>query len=151
MLVSRIPMGLPIACLVAMALHAPAAGQPSTVERAPIAAIATAQSPNQAKGAVLYSLKLRLPAGQGLARMLIQAGVSQSDAAAAARLAAGHLGAENGGCDAKIEISRALEEDSYRLERAVLLTASDQTVIERRAGELIIASRQTKTVTARII
>lgn len=118
---------------------------------APIPAMPTSKTPPKPNAAVLYALKIQLPEGQGLARMLIQAGVSQADAAAAAKLAAGHLGNGNGGCNAKIEISGALNGGSYRLERAVLLTTSGQTVIERRSGELTIASQQATTTSARLV
>jgi hypothetical protein len=113
--------------------------------------LSVAASPPQPNAAVLYALKLRLPERRGLARMLIQAGVSATDAAAAAKLAAGHLGDGQGGCDAKIEISGALAQGGYRLQRAVLLTSSGQIVIERRAGELTIASQQPTTTALRLV
>jgi hypothetical protein len=90
--------------------------------------------------AVQYELKLNLPEGRGLARMLLDAGVSQDDAAAAARLAAGHLGEDIGGCQAKVSVSRMSDGRGFALERVTLFTNADQTVIERRRGELTIAS-----------
>jgi hypothetical protein len=88
----------------------------------------------------MFELKLRLPEGRGLARLLLQAGVDRDDAAAAARLAAGHLGDDLGGCEAKVTISRSVEGGGLRLERVMLLTEAAQTIIERRQGELMLAT-----------
>jgi hypothetical protein len=93
-----------------------------------------------ARLAVQYEMKLRLPEGRGLARLLLDAGVEQNDAAAAARIAAGHLGEDLGGCQAKVSVSRSSDGNGYRLERVTLFTQAGQTVIERRRGELAIAS-----------
>ena len=93
-----------------------------------------------ARLAVQYELQLNLPEGRGLARLLIEAGVSQDDAAAAARLASGHLGEEIGGCQAKVSVSRGSDGRGFALERVTLFTNADQTVIERRRGELAVAS-----------
>lgn len=90
--------------------------------------------------AVQYELKLQLPDGRGLARTLVDAGVSQDDAIAAARLAAGHLGEGIGGCQAKVSVSRGSDGRSFGLERVTLFTQAEQTVIERRKGELALAS-----------
>jgi hypothetical protein len=86
--------------------------------------------------ATVFELKLRLPQGLGLARLLLDAGVSEADAAEAARLAAGHCDAV-GGCDAKVAISRELD-SGLRVERVLLMSASGQTVIERRDGRLAL-------------
>ena len=88
----------------------------------------------------MFELELRLPEGRGLARLLLQAGVDCYDAAAAARLAAGHLGDEIGGCEAKVTISRSLEGGGLRLERVMLLTQAAQTIIERRQAQLMLAT-----------
>ena len=93
-----------------------------------------------AKLAVQYELKLRLPAGRGLARLLLDAGVVRDDAAAAARLAAGHMGDGLGGCDVQVSISGTAGGTGFRLVRATLITQASQTVIERRGAELTIAS-----------
>jgi len=93
-----------------------------------------------AKLAVQYDLKLELPEGRGLARLLLDAGVDREDAAAAARLAAGHLGDRDGGCAVQISITRAVGNDGFRLVRATLMTNTARTVIERRGAELTIAS-----------
>ena len=98
---------------------------------------ATAPAP---KLAVQYELKLRLPEGRGLAKLLLDAGVDRDDAAAAARLAAGHMGDGLGGCDVQVSVSRAASGTGFRLVRATLMTAASQTVIERRGAELTIAS-----------
>jgi hypothetical protein len=90
--------------------------------------------------AALFQLKFQLPEGRGLARLLLQAGVGRDDAAAAARLAAGHLGDGLGGCDIKVEISKPLGANNFKLERVVLMSLAGQTVIERRGGELAVAS-----------
>lgn len=112
------------------------AGETAKFLNAPSAATAPAT-----KLAVQFELKLRLPEGRGLARLLMDAGVNQDDAAAVARLAAGHLGDGNGGCFAKVSIARDSASGGYSLVRATLMTQTDQTVIERRAGELAIASQ----------
>lgn len=88
--------------------------------------------------ATIFELKLKLPQGRGLARMLLDAGVTREDAGEAARLAAGHLGDKAGGCDAKVEISRSAGASGLRLERLVLSTSDGQTVIERRNGQLAL-------------
>jgi hypothetical protein len=93
-----------------------------------------------AKSAVQYELKLHLPQGRGLARLLIDAGVDRDEAASAARLAAGHLGDGAGGCYATISIAGGLNGSGFRLMRMTLLTEASQTVIERRGADLSIAS-----------
>jgi hypothetical protein len=93
-----------------------------------------------AKFAAQFELQLSLPQGQGIARQLIDAGVSQDDAAAAAKLAAGHMGAGAGGCTAKVSIEQTSGVKGFSLMRVQLTTASSQTVIERRDGALTIAS-----------
>jgi len=93
-----------------------------------------------ARFAAQFELRLRLPQGQGIARQLIDAGVSQDDAAAAAKLAAGHMGAGSGGCTAKVSIEQTSGAKGFSLIRVQLTTASSQTVIERRGGALTIAS-----------
>jgi len=86
--------------------------------------------------ATVFELKLRLPQGRGLARLLLDAGVASDDAAEAAKLAAGNCD-PIGGCDAKVAVSRQLG-SGLRVERIVLLSASGQTVIERRDGRLAL-------------
>lgn len=93
------------------------------------------------KLAVQYELKISLPEGRGLARLLLDAGVNQADAAAVARLAAGRLGEASGGCEAKVSISRTSGGTGFRLERVQIYSQDGQTVIERRRGELAIASQ----------
>lgn len=90
--------------------------------------------------ALMVALKVQLPLGRGLAAQLLQAGVDQNDAAAAARIAAGHLGDGSGGCSAKIEISRPVGATAFRVERVELTTNGQRTVIERRQGQLSLAS-----------
>jgi hypothetical protein len=91
------------------------------------------------KLAVQFQLKVRLPEGRGLARLLLDAGVNQGDAAAAARLAAGHLGAESGGCQARVSVERSAE-GALSVVRVQLITDTRETVIERRGAELTISS-----------
>ena len=93
------------------------------------------------KLAVQFELKLRLPEGRGLARLLLDAGVSKNDAAAAAQIAAGHMGDGSGGCFAKVSIARDFSSGSFNVVRVMLSTDDDQTVIERRGADLTIASR----------
>jgi hypothetical protein len=93
------------------------------------------------KLAVQYDLKLRLPEGRGLARLLLDAGVDREDAAAAARLAAGHMGDGAGGCEVQVSITKAPDAGESRLVRATLMTSASRTVIERRGAELTIASQ----------
>jgi hypothetical protein len=119
-----------------------APGLAGAEEVSPLLHTPSAKAAPQPKLATLFALKLRLPEGRGLARLLLDAGVNRDDAAAAARLAAGHLGDGLGGCDAKVEISRVMQGSGFRLERVELLTQAGQTVIERRQGELMIASQQ---------
>lgn len=123
-----------LAALLAFAPVASAAAELPRVAIAPLVSSAPFEL------AVQYELKVHLPEGQGLARSLLDVGVDRDDAAMAARLAAGHMGAGSGGCDVKVSIARASGGNSLRLVRVMLLTASGQTVIERRAGDLTIAS-----------
>ena len=124
-----------IAALLALS---PAAGAAAELPRA---AIIPLNSAAPFELAVQYELKLHLPEGQGLARSLLDMGVDSNDAAMAARLAAGHMGAGSGGCEVKVSISRANPGSSLRVVRVMLLTEAGQTVIERRAGDLAIASQ----------
>lgn len=90
--------------------------------------------------AAVFDLKLQLPEGRGLARLLLDQGVNQDDAALAARLAAGHLGDRQGGCTVTVSISRDFNGAGLRLQRLDLATAAGRTVVERRNGELSITS-----------
>jgi hypothetical protein len=101
------------------------------------------------KLALQYELKLSLPEGRGLARLLLDAGVDRDDAAAAARLAAGHLGDGSGGCEVKVFITKSTE--GFRLVRALLMTDAAQTVIERRGAELAIASETAARKSPRLV
>ena len=109
---------------------------------APMFHVPSARVPSKPKLAVLFALKLRLPQGRGLARLLLDAGVNRDDAAAAARLAAGHLGDGSGDCNATAEVSQGMDGNGFRLDRVELQTEAGRTTIERRQGELTIASRQ---------
>jgi hypothetical protein len=91
------------------------------------------------KLAVQFQLKLRLPEGRGLARLLLDAGVSEADAGEAARVAAGHLGAGSGGCQARVSVERSAE-GVFSVARVELITDAHETVIERRGAELRITS-----------
>jgi hypothetical protein len=86
-----------------------------------------------------FELKLHLPDGRGLARLLIDAGVAQDDAAAAAKLAAGRLGDGKNGCFATVSVERAAG-GALNLVRVMLTTDDQRTIIERRGDELAIAS-----------
>lgn len=102
---------------------------------APITAIATRAVPAPSLAAV-FELKLQLPQGQGLARLLLDVGVTGNDAAEAAKLAAGRC--TDAGCAAKVAISRNVDGSGLRIERLVLIEASGQTVIERRNDRLAL-------------
>lgn len=91
------------------------------------------------KLAAQFQLKLNLPEGKGLARLLIDAGVNQVDAAAAAKLAAGHLGAGAGGCQARVSVEQSAD-GIFSVVRVQLVTDAHETVIERRGAELMISS-----------
>jgi len=112
---------------------APAAALAEAMPALP-AVVSTA--PPAPRLATVFELKLRLPHGVGLARLLLEAGVASDDAADAAKLAVGHCQSV-GGCDAKVAISRQLD-SRLRVERVVLMSASGQTVIERRDGRLAL-------------
>ncbi|MEO7277909.1 MAG: hypothetical protein ABIW33_07800 [Sphingomicrobium sp.] len=115
---------------------------PSAANAAPIPFL-LAPSSNTAVGAqsaAVFDVKLRLAAGGGLARLLLDNGVSKDDAAMAARLAAGHLGEQAAGCSALVSIARSVGTDALRVERIILTTDTAQTVIERRSGELSLTS-----------
>lgn len=119
---------------LALAPSAVDASEPARIAIQPLGA------PTLPQLAVQYELKLRLPKGEGLARSLLDVGVDTSDASLAARLAAGHMGAGAGGCSVKISFSKTAQGRSFRLVRVMLVTQNGETVIERRHGELAIAS-----------
>ena len=125
--------GVVAACLATFASTATAA-EPAVFLNAP----AETGSPAP-RLAGQFQLKVQLPEGKGLARVLLDAGVNRNDAAAAARLAAGHLGAGEGGCYAKISIERSAD-GGFSVMRVQLTTAARQTVIERRGNRLSVAS-----------
>lgn len=128
-----------LACAAAAGLSAGVPAQAGETARF-LNAPATASAP-ESKLAVQFELKIRLPEGRGLAGLLTEVGVDRNDAAVAARLAAGHLGDGHGGCFAKVSIARDPASGGYSLMRVMLMTQSDQTVIERRGGELAVASQ----------
>ena len=136
--------------VIALAFTA-APGVAGAKDLSPLFHAPSANVPSQLKRAVLFALKLKLPEGRGLARQLLDAGVNQDDAAAAARLAAGHLGDGLGGCDAKVELSQGFDGKGLRLERVELSTSASRTTIERRQGELAIASQQGSGKTLRLV
>ena len=103
------------------------------------------------KLAAQFDLKLVVRGGRGLARQLLDAGVDQADAAAAARLAAGHLGGEATNCFAKVSLVRVSATGDLSLVRVMLTTNDDQTVIERRDGVLTIASQAAMHKSPRLI
>ena len=105
-------------------------------EQAPaLPAIVTGASPAP-RLATMFELKFRLPQGQVIESLLIDAGIATADAAEAAKLAAGRC-TGLGGCTATVAISRQLG-SGVRVERMVLVTQSGQTVIERRNGRLAL-------------
>jgi hypothetical protein len=112
-----------------------AAAAAAEAQPAPLPAVVTSALPAP-RLATVFELKMSLPQGKGLARQLLVAGVAKEDAAEAAKLAAGHCDGI-GGCNAKVEISRQLD-TGLRVERLVLVSASGQTVIERRNGRLAL-------------
>jgi hypothetical protein len=122
------------------------AGETAQFLNAPAAAAAPA-----VKLAAEYELTLRLPEGRGLARLLLDSGVDKNDAAAAARLAAGHMGDKAGGCDVQVFISKAADGGGAKLVRATLMTAAGQTVIERRGADLAIASETATSKSPRLV
>lgn len=85
-----------------------------------------------------FQLRLQLADGR-LARALLDVGVKEEDAAAAAKLAAGHLGMGAGGCQALVSIERN-PNGAYSLMRVQLTTDSRRAVIEWRGSELVFAS-----------
>jgi hypothetical protein len=117
----------------------------------PLLTTPATKAPPQTSTAALYELRLRLPEGRGLANLLLQAGVDQNDTAVVEQLAAGHLGDGLGGCDAKVDVVRSLSGSGFRLQRVVLMTQAGQTVIERRHGQLTIASQQGASKIARLV
>jgi hypothetical protein len=147
-------MGRNLARLSASALAftlllAPGAGVAENL--APMFHAPSAKVPSKPKLAVLFALKLRLPQGRGLARLLLDAGINRDDAAAVARLAAGHLGDGAGGCDATAEVSQGMDGTGLRLERVELQTQAGRTTIERREGELTVASQQSAGKNPRLV
>ncbi|MBW0007518.1 MAG: hypothetical protein JO335_07370 [Sphingomonas sp.] len=103
------------------------------------------------KLAAQFELKLVIHQGKGLARQLLDAGVDQADAADTARLAAGHLGDGTEDCFAKVSVVRVSANSSLSLVRVMLTTDSDQTVLERRDGQLAIASQVAMRKSPRLI
>lgn len=105
-------------------------------EPAPFFHAPSASAPPGPKLAGLFELKLQLPQGHGLADLLLHARVDADDVVAADRLAQGH---ETGVSAAKVTLSRNVKAGEFTLERLVLTgTDGEQTVIERRLGQLAI-------------
>jgi hypothetical protein len=140
-------LGARVAAVIALLAPVTAyAGETAQFLNAPATAAAPA-----VKLAVEYELTLHLPEGRGLARLLLDSGVDKNDAAAAARLAAGHMGNGTGGCDVQVFISKAADGGAARLVRAMLMTAAGQTVIERRGADFAIASETTASKSPRLV
>lgn len=131
----QLPLGLALAVAVVGIVGSPAtAAETATFLNAP-ARVGAAP----VKFAGQFELKMHLPQGRGLVRLLLDAGVAKDDAAAAAKLVAGRTGDGREGCFATVSIERAAT-GGFNLVR-IMLTANDQrTVIERRGTELAIAS-----------
>lgn len=72
--------------------------------------------------------------------MLIDNGIAQSEAGIAARLAAGHLGGDQGSCLALISVSRKIGTEQLEVQRIVLTSDASQAIIERRDGQLELTS-----------
>jgi hypothetical protein len=92
--------------------------------------------------AVTYEMELQLPEGRGLARQLIDSGIDQNDAAAAAKLGSSYMAQGKGSCSAKVAATRLPGVDTLRLTRVTLYTASKIVVMERRDGKLSVASER---------
>jgi hypothetical protein len=127
-------------CFLLGLAAAAAIGSPASAAETAIFlnAPASAGSP-PVKFAGQFELKLRLPTGRGLARLLIDAGVTQDDAAAAAKLAAGRMGDGKNGCFATVSVERAAGGE-LGVVRIMLTTDEQRTIIERRGADLAIAS-----------
>lgn len=136
----KISTALILASLVATSALGDSAASAKTSEQA-IILNAPAKVAPSVKLAVQFDLNVRLPDGKGLARALLDAGVDREDAAMAARLAAGHLGDAQGGCQAKVSIQGAPSGAGFRLVRVQLSSQTDRMVIERRGSELTVASQ----------
>src|SRR5260221_13765408 len=89
-----LPSLLAAALIGSIAAEASAATEPTAIP-----AVGTRAVPVP-RLATLFELKLRLPQGRGLARLLLDAGVASDDAAEAAKLAPGKCDPIGGG-DAK--------------------------------------------------
>ena len=96
------------------------------------------EGPPAAKSAAQFQLRIRLADGR-LVRALLDVGVRQGDAAAAAKLATGHLGTESSGCEAVVSIERN-PDGTYSLMRVQLSTDTRRAVIEWRGTDLVLAS-----------
>jgi len=140
-----------IIALIAFAAAALPAAAADAADLPIIRAMPETNAPVPTKVAVVFVFKVRLPEGRGLARALLDLGVDRDDAAAAAKVAAGHLGDGHGGCDAKIEISRVMSASGYKLERVSLVAQASQSTIERRSGELTLTGERPSRPTARIV
>ena len=127
--------------LRAICLFAAAApGAPALAEDGPPFVTAPAASqPAPVSLAVSYELEFRLTSDMTIAELLLQTGVNPDDATAADKLSAGHDGGSSG-CFVRIAITKPLGATEYRLQRLTLITASIQTVMERRSGALAISS-----------
>ena len=90
--------------------------------------------------AAVFELKVHLAEGRGLEGLLLDAGIDASDAAAAASLATGQVG-DNDGCFGTVSISKGADGRQLRIVRVSLTTDRERTVIERHGGELTVASR----------
>lgn len=115
-----------------------ATGAAEAAEHATFLNAPAPDGPLPAKSAAQFQLRMRLADGR-LARALLDVGVRQQDAAAAAKVAAGHLGTESGGCDALVSIERN-PDGTYSLMRVQLATDTRRAVIEWRGTDMVLAS-----------
>lgn len=127
--------------LLAICLTAAAAfsGPVLAEEGPPLVRTPAALQPAPVSLAVSYELKFRLTPDMTIAELLLQTGVNAEDATAADKLSAGHDGGSTG-CFVRIAITKPLGATEYRLQRLTLITASSQTVMERRSGAVAISS-----------
>ena len=147
---SRIrPAKLATALVAAALLLAPSGVR---AERSPFPLAPETDERPAARLALQYELKLAIPAGSDFAATLRDTGIADGDASAAERLAVADLAEGNGGCFAKLSVTKAVEGEDFRLVRVLLIMADGrQTIIERRGQELAIASKTPARKTVRLI
>lgn len=125
--------------IAAFTAAAPALAQDAAIpfHRAPMVG-----APLSPKLATVREFKVRLRDSMALTSTLLEVGVVKHDVVSVADLSTGHLGNGQEDCQVTVAISRDIGNGTVRIERVTLVAGADQTIIDRRGDELVLAGQQ---------